>query len=287
MAALVLLDYLPAPIITRAPEVPPFLARLPHGDDGAILEFPFHEDVPYRDAERMLFQTIHGRPISGGYHSRLYPQPQLGLPALRDLQAGTLDADIAAEPGGWPAALRMIGYRYIIGYKQRPLGPLSLQPTDEAPFKAMVEAGLGVSGPIYEDGWLIAYEVPPADPAPVIEIRASWGPLERPAGAAPYRWLGESAELGLFVPEAGSYMLSFSALPASGPRTLRLELPGGSTKITLPAGQRRYRLALSLPAGRTVIGLRSVEPPTSGQALEGNGDTRSISVRVAQITLTH
>ena len=285
LTALVLLDYLPAPIITRVPEVPPFLAALPHTDDGAILEFPFHQDVPYRDAERMFFQTIHGRPISSGYHSRLYPQPQLGLPALRDLRAGAL-GDIAAEPGGWPAALRTIGYRYIIGYKQRPLGPLNLQPADEAPFRALVEAGLGVSGPIYEDDWLIAYEVPAANPVPVVQIRDGWGPLERPVGTAPYRWLGESAELGLFAPAAGPHLLTFSAQPAGGSRTLRLDLPTGSADIALPAGQRRYTLLLNLPAGKTVVHLRSVEPPTSGQALEGNGDTRPISVRVSEITLT-
>jgi hypothetical protein len=286
LAALVLLDYLPAPIETRAPEVPAFLAALPHTDDGALLEFPFHDDLPYRDAERMLFQTVHGRPISGGYHSRLYPQPQLGLPALRDLRAGTLGSDIAAEPGGWPAALRTVGYRYIIGYKQRPLGPLGLRPADEAPFRSLVEAGLGVAGPTYEDDWLIAYAVPPADPAPAVEIRAGWGPVERPPGAAPYRWLAESAELGLFAPEAGPHLLSFNTQPAGGPRSLRLDLPGGPVEIALPAGQRRYRLLINLPKGKTIIRLRSVEPPTSGQALLGNGDTRPISVRISEIALT-
>src|SRR6185369_7347337 len=76
LAALLAIDYLAAPMITRNPAIPPFLASLPHTDDGALLEFPFHNLSPYRDAERMLFQTVHGRPISGCYHSRRYPQPQ-------------------------------------------------------------------------------------------------------------------------------------------------------------------------------------------------------------------
>ncbi|NTV63136.1 MAG: hypothetical protein HGA65_06330 [Oscillochloris sp.] len=286
LAALLLLDYLPAPIATRTPTVPPFLASLPHDDDGALLEYPFHIDTPYRDAERMLFQTVHGRPISSGYHSRLYPQPQLGLPVLRDLATGALQSDIVAEPDGWSAALRTVGYRYIIGYKQRPLGPQNLKPAEEAPFRALVEAGLGVEGPIYEDDWLIAYEVPSVDPAPVIQIRSGWGPVERPFGAAAYRWLGESGELGLFAPTAGLYRLSLSAQPAGGPRTLRLDLPGGSTDLALPAGARRYDLLLRLPAGRSIITLRSLEPPTSGDELEGNGDTRPISLRVSDLGLT-
>ncbi|HMQ35604.1 MAG TPA: hypothetical protein PKD53_33155, partial [Chloroflexaceae bacterium] len=127
LAAIILVEYWPSPIVTRAPAVPPYLAALPPGE-GALVEYPFHPEVTYRDAERMLFQTTHGRRISGGYHSRAYPQPQLGLPALRDLRAGRLDGDIAAQPGGWPAALAQLGYSHIIGYKQQPLGPLALAP---------------------------------------------------------------------------------------------------------------------------------------------------------------
>lgn len=285
VAALALLDYWPAPIVTRAPAIPPFLAALPHTDDGALLEYPFHDDVPYRDAERMLFQTVHGRPISGGYHSRLYPQPQLGLPALRDLRAGRLSSDIVAEPGGWPAALQTIGYRYIIGYKQQPLGPQNMEPAQVESFKALVQAGLGVDGPTYEDGWLVAYAVPPADPAPVIGIRAGWDPVEYGADGPPYRWLSDTAELGLIVPTAGIYELNFSARPAGGPRHLQIDLPGGPATIALPGGERRYQLIMALPTGQTVISLRSLEPPTSGDQIAGNGDTRPISVRVGELEL--
>lgn len=278
LGALILLEYWPSPIVTRAPAVPPFLAALPPGA-GALVEYPFNPEVTYRDAERMLFQTAHGRPISGGYHSRAYPQPQLGLPALRDLRAGRLESDIALEPGGWPAALRTLGYSHIIGYRQRPLGPISLGPADEAPFMALVEAGLGVEGPAYEDPWLIAYAVPPAEPAPVVQIRDGWAPVEEPAPGRRHRWLPEAAELGLFAPAAGPYRLSFGALPAGGPRTLLVEGPGGTTALPLGSGPRRYSLLLDLPAGRTVLRLSTAEPPTTGQALEGNGDLRPISVR--------
>nr|WP_139088700.1 hypothetical protein [Oscillochloris trichoides] len=285
VAGLLLLDYLPAPIITRTPPVPPFFAALPHTDDGALLEYPFHVDGAYRDAERMLFQTIHTRPISGGYHSRPYPQLQLGLPALRDLAAGMLASDIAAEPGGWAAGLRTIGYRYIIGYKQRPLGPRNLQPEQEATFRQLVEAGLGVPGPIYTDDWMIVYEVPQATPAPVVQIRDGWGSVERPAESAAFRWMGTAAELGLIVPQAGTYLLSLEALPAAAPRHMQLDLPTGPVDVTMPAGTRTYTLLLHLPAGRSLIGLRSLDPPTSGHALEGNGDMRPISVRVSNISL--
>jgi hypothetical protein len=283
-AAAILLEYWPSPIVTRAPPVPPYLAALPPGN-GALVEAPFHPDVTYRDAERMLFQTAHGRPISGGYHSRAYPQPQLGLPALRDLRAGSLQSDIVVGDGSWASALGALGYSHIIGYKQRPLGPLNLRPEDEAPFRALVEAGLGVARPSYEDDWLIAYEVPAAPPAPFLQIRDGWGPVEQgPDGR--YRWLPASAELGLFAPAPGAYTLSFTATPAGGPRTLRVTHEGRLLELPLASGPRRYSLLLQLPAGRTVIGLGTLEPPTTGEALEGNGDTRPISARFARLQLT-
>ncbi len=287
-ATLILLEYWPSPIVTRTPAVPPYLAALPPGD-GALVEFPFHPDVTYRDAERMLFQTVHGRPISGGYHSRAYPQPQLGLPALRDLRAGSLHSDIVIDEGNWASALRTLGYSHIIGYKQQPLGPLNLGPEDEAPFRALVEAGLGVAGPSYEDDWLIAYEIPEAPPAPILQLRDGWGPVEQDtSGAQPlrYRWLPEAAELGLFAPSPGAYTLSFTAMPAGGPRTLRVTHPGGQFELPLASGSRRYSLLLQLPAGRTILGLSTVEQPTTGDAIAGNGDTRPISARFSRLQLS-
>lgn len=284
IGAILLLEYWPAPIVTRAPPTPPFLAGLAPGR-GALVEYPFNPAVTYRDAERMLFQTVHGRPISGGYHSRAYPQPQLGLPVLRDLAAGSLEGDIASQAGGWAAALQTLGYSHIIGYKQQPLGPISLAPEDEAPFRALVEAGLGVAEPTYEDAWLIAYAVPEAAPAPVLQLRTGWGPLERTAAGRAYRWLPARAELGLIVPAPGAYRLSFGATPAGGPRTLRVEGPAGVQTLALASGPRRYSLLLYLPAGRTILGLSSVEPPTSGQELEGNGDLRPIAVRFDAMAL--
>ncbi len=284
LAALLAIDYLVAPIITRNPAIPPFLAGLPHTDDGALLEYPFHNQSPYRDAERMLFQTVHGRPISGGYHSRRYPQPQLGLPVLRDLAAGRLGGDIAAEPGGWPAALSTLGYRYIIGYKQQPLGPRNLLPDETAAFRALVNAGLGVAQPDYEDEQLIAYRVPEAPPQPVVGFREGWGALE-PAGGRPQRWLAQIGQLSLVVPAAGRYRLSWSALPAGGSRTLEIQLGDRVFAVPLAPGTRHYQLLLDLPSGLSRLELRSREPATSGDALEHNGDLRPISVRFANIVL--
>jgi hypothetical protein len=248
------------------------------------MEYPFHNSSPYRDAERMLFQTVHGRPISGGSHSRLYPQPQLGLPVLRDLIAGHVGGDIVAEPGGWRVALNTLGYRYIIGYKQQPLGPLNLSPAEADAFRTLVNQGLGVTRPDYEDGLLIAYRMPDVLPAPVVGFRAGWGAVEQDGGR-PQRWLEQTGQLSLVVPSARRYQFSWTALPASGPRTLEVRLDERVFTIPVGAALRRYQLLLDLPAGMSQLQLRSIEPATSGDVLEHNGDLRPISIRFADITL--
>lgn len=278
-------DYLAAPLVTRQPQVPAFLATLPHSDDGALIEYPFHADMPYRDAERMLFQTVHGRPISGGYHARLYPQPQLGLPVLRDLAAGYIASDIVVEPGGWAAALSTLGYRYIIGYKQQPLGPQNLSFSQAQRFRALVQAGLGVRDPDYEDDWLIVYRVPDAQPAPLVQFRTGWGAVEQGESGQRYRWLGSQAEMGLYVAVAGSYQLSWSAMPADDERTLLITRGAGQMRVSIGGGERRYHVILPLSVGATVFGFHVVEPPTSGDILMRNGDTRPISVRFRHFVL--
>jgi hypothetical protein len=232
----------------------------------------------------MLFQTVHGRPISGGYHSRRYPQPQLGLPVLRELAAGRLGGDITDEPGGWRSALRAIGYRYIIGYKQQPLGPRNLQPDELGPFRALVNAGLGVAQPDYEDDQLIAYRVPDAPAEPAIGFRDGWGAPEQAEGK-PQRWLAQAGQLGLMVPAGGRYRLSWSAMPAGGPRTLEIRQGDRLVAVALAPEIRRYQVLLDLPAGLSTLDLRSREPATSGDALERNGDLRPISVRFADMSL--
>jgi hypothetical protein len=195
-----------------------------------------------------------------------------------------LGGDIAAEPGGWPAALSTIGYGYIIGYKQQPLGPRNLQPDETAAFRALVSAGLGVAQPDYEDAQLIAYRVPDAPRQPVIGFREGWGAPEQ-AGGRPQRWLAQAGQLGLIVPAAGRYRLSWSALPAGGSRTLEILLGDRAFAVPLIPETRRYQLLLDLPAGASRLELRSREPATSGDALEHNGDLRPISVRFAHIVL--
>src|SRR5205085_1871275 len=97
----------------------------------------------------------------------------------------------------------------------------------------LVEQELGVTGPDYEDTFLIAYRVPRDAPSPVVQIRAGWGAVEAPPNRRPHRWLQQTGQLGLFAPTAGVYRLCWTALPAGGPRTLALTLNGRATELPI------------------------------------------------------
>jgi hypothetical protein len=77
--AVVLVDFWSAPIALHRLEIPSLYARLSGLPDGALLELPvgirdgFGEEGRF-DTSVLYYQTLHGRPIAGGYISRLSPR---------------------------------------------------------------------------------------------------------------------------------------------------------------------------------------------------------------------
>ena len=75
VAGLVLLEYLWLPFPMRATDISPIYQQLKvSARQGAILDIPFHQRS--RGADDMVAQTVHERPIGGGYHSTYPPEPQ-------------------------------------------------------------------------------------------------------------------------------------------------------------------------------------------------------------------
>jgi hypothetical protein len=113
LALLVLLDYAPAQTPVVVPSHPAILRNM-RGGTGAVLQVPFglrdgFGETGTLDAETMWLQTIHQRPIAGGFIARLprdagdrYRQlPVLGsmlrLSGGEPLTEGEIDADRLAE----------------------------------------------------------------------------------------------------------------------------------------------------------------------------------------------
>lgn len=85
--AFVILDYLWLPYPLREDRLSPYYASLASSEPrGAVLDLPFYRGV--LTVENMRAQTVHGRPIAGGYITVLDPATVRALeeePALADL----------------------------------------------------------------------------------------------------------------------------------------------------------------------------------------------------------
>lgn len=75
LAGLIVLEYLWLPFPMRETGISPIYQQLKtSARQGAILDIPFHQRS--RSADDMVAQTVHERPIGGGYHSTFPPEPQ-------------------------------------------------------------------------------------------------------------------------------------------------------------------------------------------------------------------
>ncbi len=75
LAGLVLVEYLWLPFPMRATGISPIYRQMKtSAHQGAILDIPFNQRS--RSADDMMAQTVHERPIGGGYHSTYPPGPQ-------------------------------------------------------------------------------------------------------------------------------------------------------------------------------------------------------------------
>lgn len=119
LSALVLFEYLPAPVDMQTLQIPPFYDQLAQEDGRfAIVELPidFHRTAK----QYMLYQTVHERPIVEGHVSRRPTESTDFLdahPLLRSLhQTREMDLDLI-DISRQLRSLREVGFRYIVIHK--------------------------------------------------------------------------------------------------------------------------------------------------------------------------
>lgn len=116
VCGLVMLEYLWVPFPLQSVEISPLYQELAKAEGhGAVLDIPFHQRN--RTAHNLPAQTVHGRPIAGGYISTLPPSAEASIrsePALADL-AGTprMERPIDAS------RLRELGFDWVVLHKDR------------------------------------------------------------------------------------------------------------------------------------------------------------------------
>ncbi len=115
LPVLILFEFWSAPFVTVPPgwDVPIYEQLAQEPGRFGVLELPIRQFGDY-----MAYQTLHGKPIVGGYISRQPPYPTLeNTPALRFMLDATPLDDPARDRitgGAGEAALRNLQVKYVI-----------------------------------------------------------------------------------------------------------------------------------------------------------------------------
>jgi hypothetical protein len=274
-----LAEHFAAPYPLTAVEEPPFYRQLAADHEaGAVLELPF---VMTR-ATSLFGQTVHGKPIIGGYLSRQLDYPLLALPPFAAPTAGSPTGDIVpptdSNMGAW--MLRLSNVRWIVVLLDDP----KLNREEIATFLR----DYAEPTPLYTDARMAVYRPKPAG-APTFLLRPAegWHEPEALADKRRMRWLPWSADLDTWSlsdgPQSGT--LGFEAWSFDQPRRLAVSIDGQPIGEWLVAEPKRYELPLTLTPGQHRIEFRTLDPPERPVRTVGGEDTRLISIGVTGVEL--
>ena len=258
-------------------------------EPGAVMELPYE----LWQAKPQFNQSLHERPIVGGYTSRHFPYPFIeAAPGAAQLAQGfpaTLDTPDIITPTLKETALASLDYynvRYLVLHKAdlasgrfgRLLGLLKT---------------LYPSGPVYDDPDISVFETPvgpatagPTDKLPLVGLGRGWheveeNPTRRWTGSDPgngdaYVWVG-------IRPSAvGLYKLTMDAFAYGTPRHLSVVLDD-KTLLKKKIGLAPETLSVdlgNLAAGDYSLLLKVDEPPTSPP-----NDRRLLSIGVTRLEI--
>jgi hypothetical protein len=231
----VIFEFLPAPYPMSRPDTPAWYGTLAaDGRAGAVLNLPMNWDRP----GYLLYQTIHGKPLTAAYISREDPRTLVErAPVLQHFRHLGPDIIAFALAGQGQQALAELGVRWVALDRYKMPGGKERGVTEAAAGQIF-----GSQPPVYRDDRLTVYEVtPPAQRAAYLILGAGWGPL---AAEARTRAFTDSAEV-------------LVQSPIGGAATLRVTLAAGSPLLAAPAVGDAFALPVTLQPGSNTVILRS------------------------------
>jgi hypothetical protein len=275
----VMIEQLPRPFPTVDVAVPAYFERLrAEQDAGVLLEVPIPAD-PSIYPKRMLYQTIHQKPVFGGYLSRSLPPLAFDrFPGFAEFKQLSLDADVIAKTSGNArASLATFGAGRVVIEKR-------LLKEDELGHARMVGESL-LGPPVYEDAQILAYDVRPEPRTSALWLGEGWSYLERLEQGDRrdrWRWMSERARFGVAAPSRGFVRLRLTAHAFDETRRLRIARDGVElTTIAVGLGIRRYETPpFELTAGVHYLDVESLD----GAKSPGN-DPRRLSVAIHEVVL--
>jgi hypothetical protein len=290
--ALVLAEWLPLPRVVTAATLHPFYRTLAAGPPGAVREVPYDAR-----ALAMYAQTVHGRPLIGGYATRPLDYPlQDRVPLLRHLRTRAHDGlsdlarpDIFDQPSPLARGLDLFdayGIRYVVLRKT-----FLADGGDRAELIKAVEAVLPGSAIVWDDAELRAYLIPPRDGTGIIaDCVSGWYSLDtRDDTGQRFRWSDGDALLSLSLLDREPRTVTLTATTFSFHQPVTVDVSfNGAPLATLTVGMAAQPLAFELPLrhGYNELRFRSREAPLRPSELSGARDSRALSVALADVRLT-
>ncbi len=279
--AVVSLEFLALPLPLYYPSAPAFFTQVSsEAGDFAILELPItnHQTSDHR---RLLNQTVHGKPIVGGYLPRPSPDPYRApdspFTPLIELRP---NRDIVSNDAASLASLmNFYDFRYLVVYSNTmDAGYPSSWLAD-----ALHQPG---STLVYSDADTLAYRAAPGDGQPHLYLGSDWYAPE-PQGITIKRWMyGADGHFSILASQPGRYLISFDAVSFAKPRQVQLALDGKAvTSLTVGTAMQGQSVALELTAGMHSVALHA-DSAASPKALGQGDDERTLSVALLNLQVS-
>ena len=277
LVAALLAEHFVAPYPLMAVEEPPFYRQLAVTSEiGVVLELPFS----LTRATSLFGQTVHGRPLVGGYLSRPLAYPILALPPFADPadSRGDITPPLTTATGVW--MLHLSGVRWIVVLRDDP----KLNREEIAAFVR----DYAEPTPLYEDARMTAHRpLPTGTPQFALRATAGWHQPESLADGRRMRWIPQSGTLETWSLADGAQTgtLRFEAWSFNQPRRLAVSVDGQHVGEWLIAEPKRYDLPLTLAPGQHAITFRTLDPPERPARTVGGNDDRLIAIGITDVTL--
>ena len=173
---LVCFEFWSVPYPMSPPDTPAFYHQLAEEPGQfAVLNLPVNWDRP----GYLLYQTVHGKPLTAGYISRDDPRTLVyRAPVLQEFRF--LGRDILCDDVRrlGPSVLSWMGIRYVVLDRYKMPGGAEREVTT-----ALAEEIFAGIRPVYEDERLTVYQAePPAEPQPFAVLGEGWGPRREEDG---------------------------------------------------------------------------------------------------------
>lgn len=278
LTVFLLLEHFAVPFPMTTPRVPRFYTELAKSSEqGVIYELPFSLKRP----ASLYSQTVHQRPIIGGYVSRRLSYPLRLFPPF----AGPTDGDITppitdvTAVGSW--VLRASDVRWLVVLRQDPL----LNVAQTAEFLSRY----ALPDPLYVDDDTAVYRPrPPGPPLTAMRVGDGWFAAELVGpDRTPVRWMSTDATFHVWTlaDRAQSQRLRFDATTFNAPRRLVVSLDGVALGEWRVESTQRFDIPVTLEPGLHTITLTAADPPVSPRSVNYGNDGRLLSFAIMNVEL--